>query len=650
MSFPKCIIAMSLLCMLIAGLTACGNDPYRLEKGRAINYTGLAEDPRTLDPAQVSDTTSAEILDQIYDSLYQNAYLDRPYKVVPALAAGYPEKRTFYEDVQENGVQRKAARMEYVFKLRDDIYFQDDPCFPNGKGRRVTAGDVVYAVKRLADPAVESTGYWLVAGKIKGMDAFFKNAAVRGKADYSADVEGLSAPDDRTLKITLNEPYPAFIYVMSMPYTAPVAAEAVAYYNSRGREGFSRHPVGTGAFRLKSWKRQHRIILERNPNFRKELYPAEGAPGDGQNGLLADAGKQLPFVDEVWYTIISAAQPVWLLFLQGYLDSSGVPQEQFDRVITNQMGLSDAFKKKGISLEVSSDLDLYYIAFNMRDPVLGKNKRLRQALSLAYDSDLYNQIYLNGRAIDAQGPLPPGIFGYDAHFRNPYKTHDIEKARQLLAEAGYPGGIDGRTGKRLELTYDIGSDSVRAREAATFDMRCFEQLGISMKLQVNTFSQQLERTMKGTFQMTEAGWVADYPDPENFLQLLYGPNKPPNANMSSFSDPEYDRLYERIKTMEDTPERAELIHRMVEIVVEECPWIFNVHTPAYVLRHSWCRNGKTSSISGNYRKYLRIDVEARRAYWKEEDRPDYRVAWYGLIVLCLFSLPAVLLKYRRRRR
>ncbi len=649
MSFSKCIVTITLFCLFLAGLAACGNDPYKPAEGKVINYTGLAEDPRTLDPAQVSDTTSAEILDQIYDSLYQNSYLDRPYRVVPSLATGYPEKRIFDEDVAEKGVVKKTQRMEYTFTLRDDIYFQDDPCFPNGKGRRVTANDVIYSIKRLADPTVESTGYWLVAGKIKGMDEFFKKASARGKADYRANIEGLSAPDDRTLKVTLNEPYPAFIYVMGMPYTAPVAHEAVDYYNAPGREGFSRHPVGTGAFRLQSWKRQHRIILERNPNFRKEYYPATGAPGDREKGLLADAGKRLPFVDEVWYTVISAAQPVWLLFLQGYLDSSGVPQEQFGRVITNQMGLSDTFKKKGISLEVSSDLDLYYIAFNMRDPILGKNKYLRQALSLAYDSELYNQIYLNGRAIDAQGPLPPGIFGYDPSFRNPYRQYNLEKAKQLLAKAGYPGGIDTRTGKRLQLTYDIGSDSIRAREAATFDMRCFERLGIDMKLQVNTFSQQLERTMKGTFQMTSAGWVADYPDPENFLQLLYGPNKPPNSNMSSFSDPEYDRLYEKVKTMDDTPERAALIHRMVQIVVEECPWIFSVHTPSYILRHSWYKNGKTNTISGNYRKYLRIDVNARQAYWKTEDKPDYKVLLYGLIVLCLFSMPAVLLKYRRRR-
>ena len=199
--------------------------------------------------------------------------------------------------------------------------------------------------------------------------------------------------------------------------------------------------------------------------------------------------------------------------------------------------------KKGISLEVTSDLDVYYIAFNMRDPILGQNKYLRQALSLTYDSDLYNEIYLNGRAINAQGPLPPGVFGYDPAVKNPYKTHDLAKAKELLAKAGYPDGIDSKTGTQLELTYDIGADSARAREAATFDMRCFEQLGIRMKLQVNTFSQYLERTRKGTFQMTSSGWLADYPDPENFLQLLYGPNAPPNPNHSAFSNPEYDRLY-----------------------------------------------------------------------------------------------------------
>jgi ABC-type transport system substrate-binding protein len=643
--------AAAALLLLAAVLSACaGNSPYPPEGKTMIGYAALAEDPRTLDPAQVSDTTSAEILTQIYDALYQNAYLDRPYKVEPALAAGYPQKRIFQEEVEEKGVLRKVDRMEYLVTLRDDIFFQDDPCFPGGKGRRVVAEDVIYAMKRLADPAVRSTGYWLVAGKIKGIDGFFKQAAAAGKADYTRRIEGLEALDERTLKITLTEPQPAFIYVLSMPYTAPVAREAVEYYNAPGRDGFARHPVGTGAYRLKSWKRQHRIVLERNPTFRKETYPAAGAPGDREKGLLADAGKRLPFLDEVWYSIISAGQPGWLLFQQGYLDASGIPQEQFDRVVTQQMALSDDFIRKGINLEIASSLDVFYIAFNMRDPVLGKNRYLRQALSLAYDSDLYNEIYLNGRAINAQGPLPPGVFGYDPNLINPYKAHDLARARELLAKAGYPGGIDAGTGQRLELTYDIGSDSVRAREAATFDMRCFEQLGIRMKLQVNTFSQYLERTHKGTFQMTSSGWLADYPDSENFLQLLYGPNAPPNPNHSAFSNPEYDRLYERMKVMEDTPEREAIIHRMVAIAIEECPWIFNIHTPSYVLRQAWYKNGKSHSISGNYKKYLRIDPEARRAYRESENRPNYAVLLYALILLVAIAAPAMAITYGRRRK
>ena len=628
---------------------ACGNNPYPPEGNKCIGYTALGEDPRTLDPAQVSDTTSAEILTQIYDALYQNAYLDRPYKVVPALAADYPVKRVFTEDVEEKGITKKITRMEYVFILRDDIYFQDDPCFPGGKGRRVTAQDVIYSIKRLADPAVQSTGYWLVANKIKGIDEFFKKAAATGKADYSQEIEGLRAIDDRTLKITLTETFPAFIYVMSMPYTAPVAREAVEYYNAPGRDGFSRHPVGTGAFKLKSWKRQHRIILERNPNFRKEYYPSTGAPGDRDRGLLDDAGKQLPFLDEVWYTIISTAQPVWLLFLQGYLDMSGIPQEQFDRVVTKNMELSKDFIKKGINLEIATDLDIYYLAFNMRDPVLGKNKYLRQALSLAYDTDLYNEIFMNGRAINAQGPLPPGVFGYDPSLKNPYKTHDLEKAKEFLARAGYPGGVDEKTGKQLELTYDIGSDSTRAREVATFDMRCFEQLGIKMKLQVNTWSQQLERSQKGTFQMFSLGWIADYPDPENYLQLLYGPNAPPNPNSSAFSNVEYDRLYEEMKGMEDSPEREAIIHKMVAIVIEECPWIFNFHSPSYVLRHVWYKNGKAHSISGNYKKYIRIDPELRRAYWRTENKPNRKALICGLVLLAIILVPAICLKYKGRR-
>ena len=570
--------------------------------------------------------------------------------MIPALARDYPQKRIFYENVLEKGKLKKVPRIEYIFKLRDDIYFQDDPCFPEGKGRRVTANDVIYSLKRLADPNVRSTGYWLVAGKIKGIDAFFDKAAKTGMADYAANIEGLKAIDDVTLQVILTEPFPAFIYIMGMPYAAPVAKEAIEYYNSQGKEGFSRHPVGTGAYRLKLWQRQHRIVLEKNSSYRKEYYPTFGAPGDREKGLLADAGKPLPFLDEVWYTVISTGQPVWLLFLQGYLDGSGIPQEQFDKVVTKNLELSDDFIKKGISLEIASDLDVHYLAFNMRDPLLGKSKYLRQALSLSYDTDLYNEIFLNGRAINAQGPLPPGIFGYDPKLKNPYKAHDLIRAKELMIKAGYPGGIDVKTGQQLELVYDIGSDSTRAREVATFDMRCFEQLGIKMKLQVNTWSQHLERSHKGTFQIFSLGWLADYPDPENFLQLLYGPNLPPNPNSSAFANLEYDRLYEKMKNMENTPEREALIRKMVAIVIEECPWIFNIHSPSYVLRHTFAKNGKSHSISGNYRKYIRIDEGARRAYIAAENRPNYAVLGYGMILLIVLTVPAMVIKYLRRRK
>ena len=286
----------------------------------------------------------------------------------------------------------------------------------------------------------------------------------------------------------------------------------------------------------------------------------------------------------------------------------------------------------------------------MRDPLLGKNKLLRQALSVAYDTNLYNEIFMNGRAIDAQGLLPPGVFGYDPKLTNPYKAYSLERAKELLAQAGYPGGVDRNTGRQLELTYDIGSDSARARETAAFDMRCFESLGIKMKLQVNTFSQYLERTHKGTFQMTSGGWMADYPDPENFMQLLYGPNAPPNPNSSAFSNPEYDRLYEKMKTMEDSPERQEIIDKMVKIVIEECPWIFNFHSPSYVLRHAWYKNGKAHSISGNYRKYHRVDPELRRIYRQAENRPNFRILAYGVILLLLICIPVMVITYIRRRR
>jgi len=612
-------------------LSGCSNDPYPPEDGKKIIYAVLGEDPHGLDPVRAGDTLSSGIVSQIYESLYEYHYLKRPYELKPCLAASMPRV--------------SADGLTYTIPIKKGVYFQDDPCFvaTGGKGRELTAQDFVYSIKRLADQANDPRGWWLLKGKIVGLDEFHEISVERAaggeKMDYEMPVEGLEAVDRYTLRIRLTEPFPQLKYALQMSYTAAVPREAVEYYG----EDFVNHPVGTGPFRLKEWHKRWRLILERNPTYRDDFYPGEGEPGDAESGLLDDAGKKLPIVDEVYYTIVREAQPAWLLFKQGYRDVSGISKDNFNEAITQKRELTDAFREKGVRLTRTPEMVIYYVAFNMKDELVGRNKKLRQAMSLAYDTDWRIEHFHNGRAINAQGPIPPGIFGYDPDFRNPYKHYDLDAARQKLAEAGYPNGI-GPDGKQLEITFDVGQATPALRQSALAFANDMAKIGIKVRVVTNTWAEFLNKLHEGRLQVFQVGWLLDYPDPENFLQLLYGPNKvPAGPNASSYDNPEYNRLFERMKAMEDSPERLAIIRRMVDIVVEDCPWIPSIYPVAYTLQHQWVRNYKPFAMTGPVLKYRDVDVALRRRLRREWNRPNYgaMAIMAGVAGVLAFGLAAV---------
>jgi len=616
------LITAAALALSLAAV-GCSNDPYPPAGDGKVIYGALSEDPRTLDPCQASDVLSGRVIANIYEALYEYHYLKRPYELKPALAAAMPE-------VSEDG-------LTYTIPIKRGVRFQDDLCFPRGKGREVTAEDFIYAIKRLADPANKPTGWWLFKGKVVGLDEFAEAAAQsRGEpVDYDMPVEGLQALDPYTLRIRLKEPYPQLKYALAMSYTAAVPREAVEFYG----EDFVNHPVGTGPFRLKEWSKRWRMILERNPTYRYDPYPSEGEPGDAARGLLEAAGRPMPFVDEVYYTIVYESQPAWLYFKQGYLGISGVGKDQFDEAITPAKELTDEFKRKGVRLLSQQDSDVYYIGFNMDDPILGPNKKLRQAISLAYDTEWDLEHLLRGQGISAQGPIPPGIFGYDPDFRNPYKAHDVEKARRLLAEAGYPGGI-GPDGKRLELTYEIGQPGPAAIQAAQVFVQEMARIGVKIEIETSTWNEFLNKAHEGRLQFFSLGWILDYPDPENFLQLLYGPNRPPGPNNTRYNNPEYNALFEQMKSMENTPERLAIVQRMRDIVVEDAVWVPRFHTVDFILQHQWVKNYKPHGITGGYLKYRDVDVALRERLRKEWNRPNYGllggiVGFFVVVVACL---------------
>ncbi|MCX7702622.1 MAG: ABC transporter substrate-binding protein [Planctomycetota bacterium] len=673
--FPS-LVAVFLLC--ICGCAGMAN-PYASEEGLVVLHYSIGQDPKGFDPVRASDTLSSGLIGQIYEPLYQYAYLKRPYTIEPCLADGMPE-------ISED-------KCLYIIRIKKGVFFQDDPCFvaTNGKGRELTAEDFIYSFKRLADTKNDPEGYWIFQGYIKGIDEFYEASQSESPTDYSKEIEGLKALDRYTLRIELNKPYPRLLWVLTMPYTAAVPHEAVEYYG----EEVLNHPVGTGPFRLARWDHWHRIILERNPTFREEFYPSEGTAEDREQGLLRDAGKRLPLADRVVLTIIKQEQPAWLYFLSGYLDVSGIPKDNWNTAMSSLTTLSPQMEAKRITLWRERSFSVYYVAFNMNDSLIGmkhpevckreieekrksaeearekgdskeaerldkeadelekelpylpqkneKRRKLRQAMSLAYNRPQRIEIFANGRAEPAQGPIPPGFNGYDPNFKNPYSEYDIERAKLLLAEAGYPEGI-GEDGKRLELSFETTGASTTVLQSADFFRQEMRKIGIVINIVQNTWTEFQEKLRTNRAQTYALGWIADYPDPENFLQLFYGPNKSPNPNNANYENPEYDRLYEEMAALSDfDPQEAkrkyELCRKMEHIVTEDCPWIFGLTYWSYTLNHCWLKNYKPHPFAYNTYKYHSVDPELRLRLSQEWNRPTMFPAYIILgVILSLAGL------------
>lgn len=575
------------LCCVLATLTP----------STELRYFGVTDRIRGFDPVTASDTTSIAAICKIYEGLYEFEYLVRPYQVRPLLAEALPEI--------------SPDRLTYTIRIRKGVNFADDPCFPGGKGRELTAKDFIYSWKRLADTKNRSTRYFRFEGRIVGLDEYHKKSITQ-RVSYDEPVEGLQLLDRYTLRIKLKEPFPQLIFVLTSDETFAVPHEAVEYYG----EEFLNHPVGPGPFVLKEWKwRNYRIEFARNPNYHGDTYPTRGAPGDKERGLLDDAGKPIPFLDRVTQYIIADESTEWLKFLAGDLASSAISRDNFDAVLTQQHDLTPELKARGIWLDKSPQMFTVYLGFNMDDPVVGagknpeealRHKKLRQALSCAVDLQKWVKFY-NDRHIPAIGPIPPGVPGYDASKPRKY-GFDLDRAKQLLTEAGYPGGHDPKTGRRLTLSLELPSaNDPQERQAADLLASFFDQIGVEVKPSFNNWPEFLKKLERRQAQIYRVGWIIDYPDAEQFLLLFYSKNASPGPNESNYNNPEFDRLYERVRVMEDTPERTALYQQMAEIVIEDGPWIFLTHPLAFGLFQPWFKNYKYHDCPYPNTKYYKVD-------------------------------------------
>lgn len=634
---------------LLTAFAGCDNNPnpppYREKRADGspwiVSYRAFSDDPRSLDPQFTYDEISHRVTSSVYDTLLTYEPFREDFVLKPELGAELP--------VLEQNPDGTAS---YICRIKPGVTFHDDPCFPGGKGRELTSQDFVYAFQRMADPKVECPIASNLQEVITGMDAAWQNAESLGKFDYDAPFPPVEAVDRYTFKIHLKKPYPQLRFWLAFPFTAPVPREAVEYYDGRMHDGkvrplFKFHPVGTGAFRLAEWQRGSLIRLVRNENYIVTRFPTSGWPAEHADRYIPHAGKSLPLIDEVQLLIMRESIPAWILFKQGWTDASGVGKDVFNSVITTDKNLSPAYKARGIELVKDVELSTFYLMFNMDDPVIGKNALLRKALSTVFDAETANEIFWNGIWMETQQLLPPRIFGHDPAFQNPFRQTNVEKARALLAEAGYPGGIDPRTGRPLELTLDSAADSGASRQMAEYEKSQFEKLGLRVRIVENIFAQMIDKQSNGNYQFLFAGWNADYPDPENFFFLFYGPNIPPRGyNQSRYNNPEFNKLFEQMSSMEDSPQRADIIRQMNQVMTDDCVIAPLWNPVSYGLMQPWAKRIVRNALvaKGGSLKYIWIDVPMRDVERRKLNQKNY----WPLAVAALVI--AAMVGYAIRRR
>ncbi len=699
-------------------LGACGevwNDPYpHAERGQNILYSAFTERPKHLDPVQSYTEDEITFTAQVYEPPLQYHYLKRPYTLVPLTTESVPVAR--YVDAAGKTLPadapiEKIAESIYEIRLKPGIRYQPHPAFAVDavgkpvyadldreklKGieriadfketgtRELLAEDYIYEIKRLAHPRLHSPIFGMMAEHIVGLKELggalqlaAKSLPRDGWLDLDAfPLSGVSKVDKHTFQVRLKGKYPQFLYWLAMPFFAPVPREADRFYSQPGMAEknltLDWYPVGTGPYMLVENNPNSRMVLVKNPNFRGESYPCEGEAVDRDAGLLDDCGKTLPFIERAVFTREKEAIPYWNKFLQGWYDASGISSDSFDQAVRINVGgdvaLTDEMLGKEIRLLTSVRASTYYMGFNMLDPVVGGQsnesaRKLRQAISIVLDQEEFISIFMNGRGIPAQGPLPPGIFGYlggEAGINKVVyewrdgapRRRDTAAARKLLAEAGWPNGRNAKSGEPLVLNLDTTGGGMGDKSRLDWLTRQFAKIDIQLVIRSTDFNRFQEKIRKGAVQLYYLGWNADYPDPENFFFLLNGAEskvEKGGENASNYHNPEFDRLFHEMKNMDNNPRRLSIITRMNHLLHEDAPWVYSFHPKSYTLGHTWLKNRKPSDVGHNNLKYQRLDVAKREKKRLEWNQPVLWPLVMGAILLVLVLAPAIL-GYRRRER
>ncbi|RVT48102.1 ABC transporter substrate-binding protein [Rubrivivax albus] len=564
----------------------------------------------SFDPVQISDLYSRTITPHIFEALYQYDYLARPVKVKPLTAAGLPEVSADYRT--------------WTVRVKPGIHFADDPVF-KGQKRELTARDYVYSILRSADPANRAQIWTYIASlKLSGLAAKRqKHLDDKTPFDYDSEPEGLRTLDRYTLQIRLDEPNPRFLEVLAASdLLGAVAREVVEAYGDKIGE----HPVGTGPFRLKSWRRGSQIVLERNPDYRERLYDAEPAADDaeGQAILAKMRGKRLPIVDEVLVAIIEEDQPMWLSFLNGEVDGllsrgNSVPG---NFVVQGMPGgqVAPNLAKKGIvgKQTVNSDIAITY--FNMEDPVVGgytpEKVALRRAIGLAMDIDREIRIIRRGQAIPAQSNIVPGTTGYDPDFKSEGGDYNPARANALLDLYGYldkdgDGWRDLPDGSPLVLNRATQPEQINRQFDELF-RKNMEDIGLRVTFETGQWPEQLKKARAGKLQIWALGSSAAGTDGQSALFRLHGVQAG-GQNLARFKLPAFDALFDRMSVLPDGPEREALFLEAKKIAVAYMPYKPTVHRISTDMWYPWLIGYRRPLFWSEWWHLVDVDVAMREA-------------------------------------
>ena len=706
---PYLLIWLSLFCI---SCDSVWNNPYpRQESNQLVYYDSFSERPKHLDPVSSYSSNEYVFLGQIYEPPLQYHFLKRPYELVPLTAAHLPVAIYLDKNEQllsEDSKPEDIDTVRYTISIKPGILFQPHPAFAKDKNnnyfyhnlditdlknvntladfdktgtRELLASDYIYQIKRMAHPRIHSPIVGLMEKYILGLDKFsvtlkniFKTKSDKeflNLNDYT--LAGAKLIDKYTFEIVLKEKYPQFLYWLSMSFFSPMPWEADLFYSQEGLAekniSLDWYPIGTGPFMLTENNPNRRMVLERNPNFRGELFPIAGEDTDINMGLLEDAGKEMPFIDKAIYSLEKESIPAWNKFLQGYYDTSGIVSDSFDQAVQfsaqGDAQLTEEMQQKGIKLLTATTTSTYYMGFNMADDLVGgdseRARLLRRAISIAVDYEEYISIFANGRGRPAQGPIPPGIFGHIPGKAgiNPYVYYwennravrrPIEHARELMLQAGYKNGISQVTGKPLVLNLDTPAAGPGSKAAFDWLRKQFSKLGINLVVRATDYNRFQEKMRKGTAQIFQWGWNADYPDPENFFFLLYGPNAKIDhngENAANYKNEKFDSLFDQMKSMKNTPDRQKLIDQIVELVRYDAPWLWGYHPVGFSLHHEWYKNAKPNLMANNTLKYKRINPELRKEKRVIWNKPIWWPVALVFITMIIILLPAFI-SYRRK--